>query len=201
MLTCIVPSDQPTPTRAYHHGDLRDALIDAARVVLESGETVSLRAVAREVGVSTAAPYRHFANLESLESALAVSGLRELMDVLSEQGKPASPADVVELAVAYVRFAMQHPQLFRLMFGQPCNDRDDARVQAAGMLHEFLAEVMRTVYPTSDPVAASTAGWSLAHGLAFLHLDGKLSADHPATIDGRIRSAFAAGFHPETQER
>lgn len=111
---------------------------------------------------------------------------------------PASAAEVDELAVEYVRFALRRPALFRLMFGQPCDDRDDERVRAAGALHDYLESVMAAAFPQSDPVALATAGWSLAHGLAFLHLDGKLHATDQAAIDVRVRSTFAAILPPTT---
>ena len=181
----------------YHHGDLRAALVEAALEMLEAGEPFSLRSLARRAGVSTAAPYRHFADRGALEAAVAVQGLRELMDELTGHGAtPRSAAEVADLAVGYVRFALRRPALFRLMFGQPCDDQDDERVRAAGALHEYLAEVMADVFPGSDPVALSTAGWSLAHGLAFLHLDGKLPNTAAAVIDERVRGAVTAVFPP-----
>ncbi|SJM70260.1 TetR/AcrR family transcriptional regulator [Gulosibacter sp. 10] len=184
----------------YHHGDLRDTLMVAALELLESGEPFSLRAVARHAGVSPAAPYRHFADREALESALAVRGLRELMDELAAGAdSPATAEGIGELAVGYVRFALRRPALFRLMFGRPCDDRDDERVRAAGALHDHLEAVAAEAFPHSDPVALATAGWSLAHGLAFLHLDGKLPNADPAAVDERVRTALAAAFpSPDT---
>lgn len=183
----------------YHHGDLRAALVLTALEMLEGGEALSLRGVARRTGVSTAAPYRHFPDREALESALAVHGLRELMGELTA-GKERlhSPAGVSDLAVRYVRFALSRPALFRLMFGQPCNSQDDERVRVAGALHEYLKSVMAEVFPHSDPVALATAGWSLVHGLAFLHLDGKLPNTDQTVIDERVRSIFAAVLPPIT---
>jgi len=186
----------------YHHGDLRAALVLAALDMLEAGESFSLRAVARRAGVSPAAPYRHFADREALESALAVHGLRELMTELTVgRPVPASAVEMTELAVAYVQFALRRPALFRLMFGQPCDDQDDERVRAAAALHDFLETVMGAVFPRSDPVALATAGWSLAHGLAFLHLDGKLADTGPTAVDERVRSTFAAVFPLSSQDR
>lgn len=179
----------------YHHGDLRTALIVAAIEMLEADEQFSLRGLARRAGVSPAAPYRHFADREALESALAVQGLRELMSELTRGRRaPASAAEVGELAVGYVRFALRRPALFRLMFGRPCDDQDDERVRAADALHDYLAAVMADVFPQRDSVALATAGWSLAHGLAFLHLDGKLSNTDQAAIDERVRSSILAVF-------
>lgn len=180
----------------YHHGDLRETLVLAALEMLETGEAFSLRAVARRAGVSTAAPYRHFSDREALESALAVHGLHELMGDLTTGKPPTSAADVSALAVEYVRFALRRPALFRLMFGQACDDQDDERVRVAGALHEYLASVMAEVFPQSNTVALATAGWSLAHGLAFLHLDGKLTNTDQAMIDERVRSTLAAVFPP-----
>ncbi len=183
----------------YHHGDLRATLVLTALEMLESGETFSLRAVARRAGVSTAAPYRHFPDREALESALAVHGLRELLnDLAGGTQPPVSATEVGELAVGYVHFALRRPALFRLMFGQPCDDSNDERVRAAGALHDYLQSVMAAVFPQSDPVALATAGWSLAHGLAFLHLDGKLHATDQAEIDVRVRSTFDAILPPTT---
>ncbi|WP_223881038.1 TetR-like C-terminal domain-containing protein [Nesterenkonia ebinurensis] len=111
-------------------------------------------------------------------------------------GRPVSSsvAEVTELAAGYVRFALRRPALFRLMFGQACDDEDDQRVAAAGALHDYLESVMAEVFPQSDPVAMATAGWSLAHGLAFLHLDGKLPNTDQSAIDQRVRSTFAVVF-------
>lgn len=179
----------------YHHGDLRATLLTAALEMLEAGEPFSLRALARRAGVSTAAPYRHFADREALESALAVHGLRELMsDLTADRPAPVSAAEVGEFAVSYVRFALRRPALFRLMFGRECDDQDAERVRAADALHDYLAAVMAEVFPQSDPVALATAGWSLAHGLAFLHLDGKLAGTDQEAVDERVRSTFAAVF-------
>lgn len=181
----------------YHHGDLRATLVTAGMVMLEAGEPFSLRALARRAGVSPTAPYRHFPDREALESALAVEGLRALMVELAADGAtPTSSGQIAELAVRYVRFALARPALFRLMFGRECDDQDDARVQAAGALHVYLAEVLGTVYPTADSGILATAGWSTAHGLAFLHLDGKLANSDPAAIDARVRATFAAILPP-----
>ncbi|QAB17641.1 TetR/AcrR family transcriptional regulator [Leucobacter muris] len=185
--------DSESARAGYHHGDLRASLVLAALEMLEAGESFSLRAIARRAGVSTAAPYRHFADRDALESALAVHGLHELMDAITGDGRaPECAADVAEIAVGYVRFALRRPALFRLMFGRECDEQDDDRVRAAGALHEYLESVMAGVFPHADPVALATAGWSLAHGLAFLHLDGKLPNADPSAVDDRVRATFAA---------
>ncbi|NNM48112.1 TetR/AcrR family transcriptional regulator [Knoellia koreensis] len=183
-----------TATRStYHHGDLRAALVAAANEMLEQGEPLSLRALARRAGVSPTALYRHFADKEALESALAVRGLRDLFtDLTAGKAAPSTPKDVTELGVRYVRFALRRPELFKLMFGRECDDQDDERVRAAAALHDYLAAVMADVFPGSPADDLATAGWGLAHGLAFLHLDGKLPKDKPRAVDRRVRAAYAA---------
>lgn len=183
-----------TPAKsAYHHGDLRAALLTTAMRMLEAGEPFSLRAIAREAGVSPTAPYRHFTDRDALESALAAVGLRDLLAELTEgREPPSSPAELSEFAVAYVRFAMRRPALFRLMFGNACDEGNAERVEAAGRIHQALQAAMAQVFPDADADSLASAGWALAHGLAYLHLDGKLPADSQEMIDDRVRAAFAA---------
>ena len=191
-----------TTTRStYHHGDLRAALVAAGLAMLEAGEPFSLRALARQAGVSPTAPYRHFPDRDALESALAVRGLQDLMMALAPEGRtPATSEEVAELGVRYVRFALARPALFRLMFGRECDDQDDERVRAASALHDYLATVLGHVLPDADADALATAGWSLAHGLAFLHLDGKLANSDPAAVDARVRAAYSAVLPPTTSK-
>ncbi|WP_433593604.1 TetR/AcrR family transcriptional regulator [Nocardia sp. CA-145437] len=177
----------------YHHGDLRVSLLAAAMRGLEAGEPFSLRALAREVGVSPTAPYRHFADREALESALAAQGLRDLKaDLTQGRRLPESPADLAELAVVYVEFALRRPALFRLMFGTACDAGGEERVAAAEEIHDLLRLAMACVFPGGGSDALSSAGWALAHGLAFLHLDGKLPAESSREVADHVRAAFAA---------
>lgn len=178
---------------AYHHGDLRASLLSTAMAMLEAGEPFSLRAVAREAGVSPTAPYRHFKDRDALESALAAVGFQDLLsDLGGGRDLPASVDDLAEFAVTYVAFALRRPALFRVMFGTPCDDADDERVKAADALHALLADALRHVFPAADADALATAGWSLAHGLAGLHLDGKLAATSDDEVADRVRAAFLA---------
>ncbi|WP_313813407.1 TetR/AcrR family transcriptional regulator [Glutamicibacter sp.] len=177
----------------YHHGDLRTALVGAATELIESGESFSLRAVARKVGVSAAAPYRHFKDREQLESAIAASGFEVLLSQLKLHGSTGdSSPDIPGLAVVYVRYALDHPAVFRLMFGQGCADANDDRVIAAKNLQAFLETAVGQAFPNAKDEALPTALWSLAHGLAFLHLDGKLPSLTSSEVDRRVRQAFGA---------
>lgn len=185
----------PTSTRAsYHHGDLRASLLMTAMQLLEQDDAFSLRAVARQAGVSPTAPYRHFADREALESALAAQGLRDLQTALVPAELPTTVAELAEVGVAYVEFALRRPALFRLMFGSACDDTNDERVLAAAAVHDLLQRAISSVFPTSDAAALATAGWGLVHGLACLHLDGKLPSASPGDAADRVRASFAAVF-------
>ncbi|MFT3695901.1 MAG: WHG domain-containing protein [Kofleriaceae bacterium] len=180
-------------TKNYHHGDLQATLLATAMRMLERGEEFSLRAVARKAGVSQTAPYRHYADRAALESALAAQGFRDLKaDLLGDNKAPMSVARLGDFAVAYVAFALRRPTLFRLMFGNKCDDTNDERVRATAELHTLLAVALARVFPDADAPALATAAWGLVHGLAFLHLDGKLAAGNPAETSARVRGALMA---------
>jgi len=183
----------PKPT--YHHGDLRSALVRAAMDLLEEGgETaLSLRAVARRAGVSPAAPYRHYADREALVSAVAAVGYRELAERLAAADpSPSTPEQLVSVAIAYVQFALDRPALFRLMFGEPCDRDNDDRVAATAAVSLYVRTIVERTFPHADPDALATALWALVHGLAFLHLDGKLDASTPSVVAERVAAAIQA---------
>ncbi len=168
-------SETPEP-RPYHHGDLRRALVEAACRLLEKegAQSLSLRAVAREAGVSPAAPYHHFKDKSELLDAVAHEGWEKL-DLAFQAARDAqiSPPDRVrELGVAYVRFASQHPDLYRVMYD--CS-RDKADMPAH--VHENEESAYRRVREVlisaaADPTdeisleLATIACWCAAHGLA-----------------------------------
>lgn len=180
---------------AYHHGDLRAALLRAALELLEEdGESdLSLRAVARRAGVSAAAPYRHYADREALVSAVAAVGYRELARRLATaHPAPSTPDEIAGVAFAYVRFALDRPALFRTMFGEPCDHDDDERVAAVAAVAQYVRATAERSFPRADPDALATAIWALVHGLAFLHLDGKLDTRSPAAVEERVTAAVGA---------
>jgi AcrR family transcriptional regulator len=179
----------------YHHGDLPAALLRAALELLEEGgaSKLSLRAAARRAGVAASAPYRHYADRDALVSAIAAVGYRELAESLATvHPSPSTPDDLAAVAVSYVQFALERPALFRLMFGEPC-DRDSAeRVAATAAISAYVGAIVQRVFPAANPQALSTAIWALVHGLAFLHLDGKLDSSDPRAVAARVRAAVHA---------
>ena len=185
----------PTSGSPYHHGDLRVACLRAAMELLEEGGTtaLSLRAVARRAGVSPAAPYRHYADRDALISAVAGVGYRELAEHLAAaHPAPSTADDLAAVAVAYVQFALQRPALFRVMFGEPCDRDNSERVAATNAISEYVGAIVRHSFPGSNPDALATAVWALVHGLAFLHLDGKLDSATPDVVSDRVRGAVHA---------
>ncbi|MFF2395612.1 TetR/AcrR family transcriptional regulator [Nocardia sp. NPDC058114] len=180
---------------SYHHGDLPSALVRAAVELLEEdgAADLSLRAAARRAGVSTAAPYRHFADRDALLSAVAAVGFRELAEQLvAASAEPSTPEDLATIAVAYVRFALARPALFRVMFSDPCDPTSPERVAATTAIHDYVQAIVRRIYPTADEESLTNAMWALVHGLAFLYLQGKFDAAADAELESRIRGAVFA---------
>lgn len=195
-----------TSTKTYHHGDLRAALVAGAVEMLEAGEPYSMRAVARRAGVSPTAPYRHFPDRTALDSAIAVEGFKDLRKALeralAEVPDDAAPACVLgEFGVAYVTFALNRPEVFRLMFGNECDTASSDRVQAAQELHTLLGDVLARLYPGAASPTLATALWGLAHGLAFLHVDGKFPPEPADDVAQRTRDAIAAIIESRPEAR
>lgn len=167
-----------TSEPAYHHGSLRDALVVSGMQALEgaSGLDLSLRELARSVGVSPTAVYRHFPNKDALLAALAREGLAMLgaAQRAAYDAAGGGPAGFVEVGRAYVRFALAHPALFRLVFahGEPTGDKSDP---ASELLHDATARLSGGDGPAARRLALQA--WSLGHGIAMLMLDKRLPAD------------------------
>jgi AcrR family transcriptional regulator len=172
------------PKSNYHHGDLRAALLTAAAAELErSGyENLSLRELAASLGVSRAAPYRHFVDRQALLSALATGGFDQLAAVYRQAIETAETPEL-RLAAAgrcYLGFAEQWPQLFRLMFSSNLFSvlpLDPALIRAAGACYEiFEGMVAATLQdPEANAVKAATiAIMSTTYGFALLRMGGRL---------------------------
>ncbi len=156
--------------RSYHHGDLRNALLDAARAILEeeSLAALSLRAVARRAGVSHAAPYRHFPNHEALLAELASEGFAELRaEIVAAAAAPGAETDrIAKIGAAYMRFVARRPALTRLMFGPQLPNRDT--FPALGEAADAVGiEIGKALHDS----ALGLAVWAAVHGLAMLILE------------------------------
>lgn len=178
----------------YHHGALRLALIDAGlQLLAERGvEGVTLRETARRTGVSHAAPYHHFPDKAHLIEALAVASFRRFQAALQlawDTTEGPSVAKFRAVGLAYVRFALDHPQEFRLMnrpeLRRGIAVRGDGATQvaeAARGAYEVLVTSIRAsqsdgFLEPGDPEAMALTAWASVHGLAVLLLDGLLEGE------------------------
>jgi AcrR family transcriptional regulator len=184
--------------KSYHHGDLRNALLDAARALLEeeSLADLSLRAVARRAGVSHAAPYRHFPNHEALLVELAIEGFAELRGEIVAAAAPAGAESdrIAKIGGAYMRFVAKRPALARLMFGPQLPHRDGfAELGAAA--DSIGGEIGAALH---DP-ALGLAVWAAVHGLAMLILENVIDLGQrrsglevlPSRAEILLRSLFS----------
>lgn len=174
---------QDDSPRAYHHGNLRAELLDTAIAQLrEQGtEDLSLRALARAVGVSQTAPYRHFADKGELLAAMATRGYQDLLSTLENAGRSAGaspPEQLVAFAHAYVAYAAGNPQLFKLMFGpaaQPVErypELRDASRETFLLVQQILQSGMEAgLFQRQDVTYLANAAWAGIHGLATLRVD------------------------------
>ena len=180
-----------TKKPAYHHGDLRNALIEAALEILETQGVrgLTLRGVAARARVSHAAPAHHFPNIKSLVTALCTIGFQRFHQTIAEECAAAAPDGRSRLRagnLGYLRFAKSQPELFRLMFSTPASDWTDEALCAASMRarHQLTgicaaaADALGLTAP-ADRERLERLIWSCAHGHAHLLIEGRLSAEGP----------------------
>jgi AcrR family transcriptional regulator len=172
--------------KPYHHGDLRHALIQAGLELLSEGgaAALELRKVARRAGVSHAAPYRHFADKQTLVAAINAEGFRWLAERIQSTLQEA-PGDVFEqlqaIARAYVEFARQHPWLMREMFSGLTVEREafpDLSTASKAVFKLYVEVVKRGQEEgrmiDGDPGALAGVLWSLLHGVAMLTIENQM---------------------------
>jgi AcrR family transcriptional regulator len=176
--------------RRYHHGDLRNALVEAGLKLLESRgpdgaqDDLGLREVARAVGVSPTAIYRHFPDKQALKAALAGEGLARLAQrqQLASAQAGGGKAGFLASGLSYVHFAAEHPVLFRLVFSfaQPEDLLDASPDQVSAAMRGLREDINRLLpadWPAARRKASALHAWALVHGLAMLVLDQQIPAD------------------------
>ncbi|MGY6501230.1 MAG: TetR/AcrR family transcriptional regulator [Acidimicrobiales bacterium] len=179
----------------YHHGDLRQALLDAAaEEIAEHGPgAISLRSIARRAGVSHAAPAHHFGDRAGLLSAVATEGFRRMnaaMETAAASADGGPEAKLNAIGRAYVNFARAHPGEFAVMFRPELLDPDDvALTEEATAAHGRLTDAIASEPTLQDsgetPDVTAARSWALVHGLATLIINGSLP-DDDALVDAVI---------------
>ena len=183
---------------AYHHGDLREALVEGALDILRDDglEALTLRAVARRAGVSQAAPYRHFTDRRALVAAVAERGFERLQETMLQRMQKAQGRGGLKMvALAYVQFGLANSAQYRVMFGPEVAITDDLpalRETARGVLG-FVAEGIRQLQIAGligegDPWKMAVATWATLHGLVMLTLDGQTAGVAP-DVDELVEEA------------
>jgi len=168
---------------AYHHGDLplqaQHLALDTLRA--QGDAAISLRALAKQLGVSAPALYRHFSDRDTLLAELAIGGFEALRDRLRAVDQKIPRKALIEIGLVYVAFAQDEPNLYRLMFGgRVLAKGSHPRLDAAGkrtfqVLENTVAHARQLGYLKPLPVSLITAAaWSLVHGLSQLTIDGHL---------------------------
>lgn len=186
------PNPATETARAYHHGNLRSELIAQALAQVEQGgaEALSLNALARQLGVSQPAPYRHFADRGALLAAVAEQGFRDFGAALhaAVDGQPAS-RHVALLAHAYAAFARARVHLYRLMFCSrvvASNPQDEALQEAAdGAFGVLLAALVAPGRDEAQAYRTAFTAWSGLHGIVLLEQEGFLP-DAAVDVDALI---------------
>ena len=173
--------------KPYHHGSLRQALLEAAEAILDRDGIagLTLRAAAREAGVSHGAPAHHFGDLSGLLTELAASGFVRLRETVLIEVEEAGPqvdpsAYATALGRGYIRFARAHPSVFLLMFRSErlnwCSPSLSVAGPAAFALLSSEASGEATDRSDFETLVVASTRWSLMHGLATLIIDGRLEA-------------------------
>jgi AcrR family transcriptional regulator len=184
----------------YHHGDLRRALIDQAlRTIDRHGvEAVTLREVGEALGVSRTALYRHFADKQALLAAVSCEGFRTLRLALLDawEGGGRGFDGFVAMGAAYLRFAVEHPAHYRVMFGRfkeaSARDpelKDEAEGAFRALVEALVALQRERLVREDDPMLMACFVWSVTHGIAMLAIDGQLGQIDPS---GEALNRYAA---------
>ncbi len=184
--------------RRYHHGDLRRALLDEALglIRIEGVEGLTLREIGARLGVSRTALYRHFADKRALLAAVATEGFRTLRNRLlsawDEGGRNRAAFEA--MGAAYVRFAVDNPSHYRVMFGgflDPKGCDPELAVEASGAfqaLVDALASLQRDgLVRRDDTTTMARYVWAVVHGIAMLGIDGQLR--EAGAVDDLVRYA------------
>lgn len=199
------PGEAGTKRARYHHGQLREALIKAAHQLIEEHgpEGFSLAEACRVAGVSTAAPYRHFADRGALVEAVASEGfgwLRERTQAARDVHPMGSIESIVAMGQAYVAFAADEPAIFKLMFGRHPDVQPEGEAHIAGgpcfqvLLDAVDAWIEQSGAKVDHRLDVALPLWTIFHGTAYLLIDHDFDAVAPGTDVERLIEWSAVAF-------
>jgi AcrR family transcriptional regulator len=184
-------------SKPYHHGGLRQAVIEAAVAEVEAvgAAAISMREIARRAGVSHAAPAHHFGDKTGIFTAIATQGFRMTADAIGPAA--TGPLGFLTGGAAYVEFALSHPGYFEVMYRPHLYRSDDpelvtARSAAFAILDGSAAE-LAAQWNIDDVASLTVTGWSLCHGLATLLLAGDLT-DRVPTDPAQLTAMLMRGL-------
>jgi AcrR family transcriptional regulator len=207
MARSVHPKVGKKPAKPYHHGDLRRALLDEALRTIQTGgvEQLTLRTVGERLGVSRSALYRHFADKQSLLATVGKEGFRELRQTIAaaweQNGRGHAGFDA--MGKAYVRFAVENPSHYRVMFGGFIESarKDDHFVAEAKAAFQVLVDALVEQQNAGDirrdePVLMARFVWALVHGAAMLIIDGQLAeAAQKESLEHYLFERLYASIH------
>lgn len=198
---------EPTQ-RPYHHGNLYTSMLDTAQEILQTEgiSGITMREIAKRVGVSHSAAYRHFASKELLLAMIAKSGFESLTGLLrSIRDDDDIPLGhkFQQMGIAYIHFAAEHPAQYRLMYGSEAIDATEfPELQSAirTLAKEVLSMIKvcqqgRTI-KAGNAVQISNAAWALTHGAAMLIIDKRIEVDDITAFARSITEILREGIAP-----
>ena len=200
--------EQRRKHKEYHHGDLRRAVLKAAfaEVKRRGLRELTLREVARKIGVTHAAPYHHFKDLDALLDAMAEEAFAELDLAMAESKHEIEQADqrLIALGCAYIDFARKRPERIEVMFRRanakrPAFESEVGRRSFQHLVDAVAACQAEGLAPAGDPLDTALSAWSLVHGFAALWVEGQLASMEPYAnrydeLRDRLLSDFVAGL-------
>ncbi len=179
--------NEPNPLieekKKYHHGDLKEQLLEAVRQLIEEHgpDGFKIAEACRLAGVSTAAPYKHFKDRQDILHGVVMSAMArmgEAMQAAADAYPAGDPRRIVALGKSYTEFAQREPGVFTLMFGLASNHAEDPEMTAEGqkkfaIVTQVVAEHLGRAPDDPEVTGRAYALWCAVHGHSFLRLDGK----------------------------
>jgi len=215
LSTFFVRKKKMPRKRAYHHGNLGEALLEAAvHLIADVGPTgFTLREVARRAGVSHNAPYRHFRDKDELLASVAAQGFRELNQAMLDaaESQPTALDRLKRAGWAYVAFALRRPEHFTVMFDAPISkiqhpECETASREAFGTLVNLINVCQSEgQLPAGDSLTRTLLAWSIVHGIAKLAISGRLPFRSQAEVlrftESALNESLLAWAIPAPRQR